>query len=50
MEVFNKENPFERIAPRPNVENAKFDEMQKRIIDAMQKFTKYVSFFVESLC
>jgi len=42
MNLFNKEIPFEHITPRPNVENAKFGDMQKRIIDAMQRFNRQV--------
>lgn len=42
MEQFNKEEPCERLTPCPNVENANFDDMQRRILDAMQKFNRWI--------
>jgi hypothetical protein len=38
MEQFNKDDPCDRQAPFPNVDNTKFMEMRQRIIDALQKF------------
>jgi len=41
MEEFNNDNPCERANPFPNVENAKYEDMKKRILEAMHRFTRY---------
>ncbi|XP_052781503.1 serine/threonine-protein phosphatase 4 regulatory subunit 2-like [Mya arenaria] len=49
MDEFNKDNPCERPTPYPNVENAKFDDMRKRILEAMHRFTS-APFTIQRLC
>lgn len=49
MEQFNKDDPCDRQAPFPNVDNTKFMEMRQRIIDALQKFNG-APFTVQRLC
>lgn len=40
MSKFNRELPADHLAPCPNVENPKFKEMRKRILDSLNKFSE----------
>ena len=39
MEQFNQEVPFDNLTPYPNVENAKYEEVKRRVIEAFEKFS-----------
>lgn len=39
MEQFNRDVPYDHLSQYPNVENAKYEEMRSRVIDAFEKFS-----------
>ena len=39
MSKFHRDLPADHLPPCPNVENPKFKEMRKRIIDSVNKFS-----------
>lgn len=49
MSKFNRELPADHLAPCPNVENPKFKEMRKRILDSLNKFSD-APFTIQRLC